>query len=863
MRKILIGFHILFVILTVGCNNQKQVTCSLEEINENWHFKSESDTAWISASIPGCIHTDLLHHKIIEDPYYRLNEQSQQWIGEKDWIYRTEFKVSDVIRNKDHINLIFKGLDTYADVYLNDSLILSANNMFRSWEIPVKDLLREELNTLKIYFHNVFKINMPKYENAPYELQAMPNNDQADIKLNMYSRKAGFHYGWDWGPRLITAGIWRPVYIEGWNDFKILNVHYIQKEVSNEQAQIIANLLIQSNKSEQTKIEIKHEQNTLASKKINLAAGQNNVSLEFTIDNPKLWWTNGLGEQPLYEMVAAISDNQGNYSELSEKIGIRSIEIVRDEDKFGKSMYVKLNGHPVFMKGANYIPQDNFQNRVTRENYEYIIKSAVDANMNMLRVWGGGIYENDVFYDLCDEYGILVWQDIMFACAMYPADKEFLNNVSKEVTQNVTRLRNHPSIALFCGNNENEVAWYKWGWKKKYDEATQKQYEQDLHTLFHEVIPKAIKKADPNVYYHPTSPVTNYNNIGKNMGDSHYWGVWHGKRPFKSFYKNVSRFVSEYGFQSYPEFSSIKKFTIPEDWFLESDVMHAHQRSMGDERRDKDRGNRLINIYLERNFNTPKDFEKYIYVVQATQAKGLKIAIEAHRQNRAKNYCMGTLYWQLNDCWPVASWSSIDYYGKWKASHYIAKKSYEPVILTLEEVGNKLNVYIVSDELDSTANASFELKLLDFKGGILWETNKTLNIPANNSKLIFSDSVNTITSHYLRNEVFLSAEIKVNGNLKVNNLYFFDVEKNLKLEKPSISKKVQKTKDGYSIELQTNNLARYVMLTIENEDVSFSDNYFDMIPGKKVYINIKCRNEIAEIDKKLKVISLTDSYQQQ
>jgi beta-mannosidase len=860
MRKILIGFLTLSGILTIGCQKQKQETRSLQQIHENWQFKCESDTAWLSASIPGCIHTDLLHNKIIEDPYYRLNEKSQQWIGETDWIYKTEFKLSDDVSKKDHISLIFKGLDTYADVYLNDSLILTADNMFRSWEIPVKHLLQEELNTLKIYFHNVFKINMPKYENAPYELQAWSNNDQADIKINMYSRKAGFHYGWDWGPRLITAGIWRPVYLEGWDHFKIENVHYIQEEVSIDQARIIANLFIQSDEAVQTKIEIKHEQKVLASKYFDLSAGQNIVSLEFTIDNPRLWWTNGLGEQPLYEMIATISDDQGIYNTLSEKIGIRSIEIVREDDKFGKSMYVKLNGHPVFMKGANYIPQDNFQNRVTRENYEYIIKSAADANMNMLRVWGGGIYENDLFYDLCDKYGILVWQDIMFACAMYPSDKEFLYNVSKEVTENVTRLRNHPSIALFCGNNENEISWYRGGWKDKYNEATQKQYEQDLHTLFYVVIPEAVKKAAPNIYFHQTSPNTGYNGIDKNMGDSHYWGVWHGKEPFVSFSKYISRFVSEYGFQSYPEFSSIEKFTIPEDWFLESEVMHAHQRCMGDNRRDKDYGNRLINTYLERNFNTPKDFENYIYVVQANQAKGIRMAIEAHRQKKADNYCMGTLYWQLNDCWPVASWSSIDYYGKWKALHYFAKKSFEPVILTAEEVNNKLNVYIVSDELDSIANSLFELKLMDFSGNILWETAKTINIPANTSRVIFSEKVNTILSNYDRNKIFLSAEIKVNGKPKANKLHFFDIEKNLRLEKPYISKKVQKTKDGYSIELQTNNLARYVMLSIENEDVSFSDNYFDMIPGEKIYINMQCKNEIAEIENKLKIISLVDSY---
>jgi len=856
---------LVILFLTISCT-PSVFKNSLEEltIDSGWQYKNANEKEWSSASIPGNIHTDLLNDKLIEDPYYRLNEKSQQWIGETDWEYQTEFAVDKKLLRKDKVSLVFQGLDTYADVYLNDVKILKSDNMFRTWRVDVKPHLIEGNNKLRIYFHNVFKVNKPKYDNAEFRLQAFANNDQADVKLNLYSRKAGFHYGWDWGPRLVTAGVWRPIVLEAWNDIKIDNVYYRQSNVSKNNAQITSEFDISAVSATTAEINIKHEGKVLATKQVNLKAGENTVLVPFSIENPDLWWTNGLGEQPLYTFESTLSSKDGSIDKNVARIGIRSLEVIRDKDSFGKSMYIKLNGVPVFMKGANYIPQDNFQNRVTKEKYEHIIESAKAANMNMLRVWGGGIYEEKQFYDLCDENGLLVWQDIMFACGMYPADKDFLENVKNEVIDNVTRLQNHPSVALYCGNNENEISWYEWGWKDKYDDATQKKYEENLKTLFYKTIPEAITQVDPDRYYHPSSPMAD---IGasrpKENGDSHYWGVWHGKEPFANFDKNVSRFNSEYGFQSYPEFASIKKFSIEEDWDLESDVMHSHQRCMSDERKDKDYGNRLINEYLERNFHTPKDFENYVYVVQALQAKGVNQAIEAHRRKRTDNYCMGTMYWQINDCWPVASWSSIDYYGKWKALHYQVKKAYQQILISHKEQNGKIHTYVVSDQLNSITDAELKLQLLDFEGNELWTSNEKIEITSNTSQIYHSIDLQSDTPDFDKQSAYIKSSLSAGNKLITENSYFFDFEKNLNLPKSKIDFSTKRVNGGYELTINSKTLAKYVFISIQNDKVFLEDNYFDLDANSPKTIFLQSKDEIENIDKLITISSLTDSYIEQ
>ncbi len=862
-KKVRTHFIILSIMTIFFSCGPSEISPSITEIiiDQGWRYKKVEDSQWYNATVPGNIHTDLLNNKIIEDPFYRLNEKSQQWIGETDWEYETLFNVTIQTLEDENINLVFEGLDTYADVYLNDTKILSVDNMFRTWDVDVKDKLKEGENKLRIYFHNVFKINRPKYDSADYRLQAFRNNDQAEVKLNLYSRKAGFHYGWDWGPRLVTAGIWRPIKLKSWSEIKIDNVFYRQNNVTSERAEISAEFEIAATAPTTAEMVISNQGRTLVTQEVSLSAGKNKVNLPLIIEKPELWWTNGLGEQPLYTFETTLKSKEGATDKISNRIGIRSLEVVRDNDKFGKSLYIKLNGVPVFMKGANYIPQDNFQNRVTEARYEHILESAKNANMNMIRVWGGGIYEEDIFYDKCDEKGLLVWQDIMFACGMYPSDDDFLENVTNEVVDNVTRLRNHPSIALFCGNNENEISWYSWGWKNKYDQETQKQYETDLKKLFYKTIPEAITKANSDVYYHPSSPIAGIgDDRPKEDGDTHYWGVWHGKEPFENFEKNVSRFVSEYGFQSYPEFASIKKFSIEEDWDLESDVMHSHQRCMADEGKDIDYGNRLINTYLERNFNTPKDFEHYVYVVQALQAKGVKMAVESHRRNRTDNYCMGTMYWQIDDCWPVASWSSIDYYGKWKALHYQVKKAYNQILVTSLEKGGKIEVHIVSDELEPISAAKVKVQLLDFNGKELWVETKDIIIAANTSQEYISYDVADLLKDVDRNSVYIKTTVSTENEMLSENNYFFEKDKFLKLPKTQVDYTAKKINDGFELTLSSKTLAKYVYIITENDDLFLSDNYFDIDGGTTKIVKVQTKSNIDDITKYLNIISLTDSY---
>ncbi|MCX6121142.1 MAG: hypothetical protein NTX44_05945 [Ignavibacteriales bacterium] len=827
------------------------------EIQDHWKFKQENTGQWYPAEVPGCVHTDLMRNNLIPDPFVGTNEQSLQWIGEKNWIYETSFDVPAEILKKEFIELVFEGLDTYADVTLNDSLILKANNMFRTWRIDCRKLFNEHGNHIVVQFKNVFDENLPKYKVAPFELQACDNNDQADVKIAMYSRKAQFHYGWDWGPRLITCGIWRPVYVEAWSKFKIQDVHVQQQNVSSTGADIISTINIVSTKEQAVSASIFLDSLNMATELLNLKPGINKVTLNSHYPNPQLWWTNGLGAHKLYGYQLSVKNDSGIQDNYSTKIGIRSLEVVREKDSIGTSMMVRLNGIPVFMKGANYIPQDNFQNRITKERCEHIVSSAAEANMNMLRVWGGGIYEDDQFYELCDRYGILIWQEMIFACAMYPGDHEFFENVRQEVIDNIIRIRNHACLAMYCGNNENIIAWRQWGWKEKYDTAIQHTYEQQEKKLYYEVIPSAIHEADSTRYYHPTSPAAGFKDIAANEGDIHYWGVWHGKEPFEMYASTLARFVSEYGFQSYPELSTIAHYAKPGERKLHSRVILSHQRCMADERRDKEYGNRLIQVYMDRWYHTPKDFKSFVYVSQVLQAEGVKVAMEAHR--RAMPYCMGSLYWQLDDCWPVASWSSIDYYGRWKALHYTAKNSYAPILLSLVLSEKDVQVHIVSDKID-TVDAVLDMTVMNFDGNVVSQQSIPLLVKPNQAVRAAVLSRSQLVSNLDTSRLIFVCRLKKGDSLLAENTSYFTSPKNLALKHPKFVKNIRKINSGFLIELTTKTLAKNVYLSCSDSNGFFSDNYFDLIPAVPRTITVKTKLQYDEFARSLKVMSLIDSY---
>lgn len=835
-----------------------------KELHEGWKFRQARLSNWYPATVPGVVHTDLMANKIIEDPFFRLNERGVQWVDKEDWVYEMSFNLTPTMQKKGNIDLIFKGLDTYADVYLNDKKILTANNMFREWRIAIKSELKEGDNLLKVYFHSPIKMDIPKWDALPYQYEA--GNDQSenggvfDKKVSIFARKAGYHYGWDWGPRLVTSGIWRPVYIEAWDDARISNVFIHQQKVDKKQAVITNNVEVYADKDiNQAKVSVADESTgkQLGYTVVTLKKGVNTVSVPFSIKNPKLWWSNGLGEAHLYTFRTELVLNNETVDSEATKAGLRSLKIIHKPDQDGHTFYVELNGVPVFAKGANYIPQDNFLPRVTPAQYEKTILDAANANMNMLRVWGGGIYENDLFYDLCDRYGILVWQDFMFACSLYPAEGEFLENIRQEAIDNVKRLRNHPSIALWCGNNECNDGWFGWGWKKKY-EAQNPEYAKKIWKQYTDqyyvTLPEVIKQYDPEGFYWPSSPFASADKGSDDRnGDRHYWSVWHGKVPIADYNKERSRFFSEYGFQSFPEFESVKRYAPnPEDWDIYSEVMMAHQRGGM-------HANGLIETYLLNEYRKPKNFEAFLYMNHVLQGDAIKTAIEAHR--RDKPYCMGTLFWQHNDCWPVASWASRDYYGRWKAQHYFARQAYRDLLVSpIKGDNGQLSIYIISDRL-SSCNGTLEVIISQLNGNTIASFHKNIKVTPNASGKYLSINLTESLKGISENDVFVHAQFTADkGKSTYANNYFLVKQKDVNYPKATISKKTQPAEGGYELTLSSDYFARAVFIATGDANCTFSDNYFDILPGSSVKVKIQTSLPQGNLEKQLKVVSLSDEY---
>jgi len=851
---------ILFLALLIiwSCNEQNPNLMIQKEINEGWTFSQAGKNDWKPATVPGTVHTDLMENDVIEDPFYRLNEHDVQWIDKEDWEYKTTFIADDEILTKDRIQLDFKGLDTYADVYLNGEKILAADNMFREWQADVKETLTKGENELRIVLESPIKIGLEKYDEQGYVIP-VSDNDLAEIgkvegekKVSIYTRKAGYHFGWDWGPRLVTSGIWRPVLLNAWDEAKIENLQIVQNEVFEEKATFSAVFEIDSEGGKTATLSIANDGNQLASEKIKLQNGTQKYSVDFEIENPKLWWTNGLGEPYLYNISGELKIGERSLNE-DTRIGIRTLELVREEDEHGTSFYFKLNGHPVFMKGANNIPNDIFIPRVTKENYHKMIETAKESNMNMLRVWGGGIYEEDIFYDLCDENGILIWQDFMFACAMFPGDEMFLENVRQEAIDNVKRLRNHPSIALWCGNNEILAAWYGWGWKAREEEKSQENADkiwQAYVNIFHKILPEVVNEFDPQRSYWGSSPSSGMGVPADLVnGDEHYWGVWWGKEPFKTYATHLARFMSEYGFQSFPAIQSVQKYATPEDYDIFSEVMKSHQRSSI--------GNGTIEYYMLQEYDQPKDFESFLYVNHVVQAEGIKFGLEGHR--RAMPFCMGSLYWQLNDVWPVASWSSMDYYQNWKALQYYVKKGFEQVLVSPYEEEGRFKVGVVNDRLENV-NAELQLKLMDFEGNVVWEKASLVDIPGNSSDDYFSENIYEFLYRKNSRELLFSAKLVENGNVLSENIFFFRPFKELNVPAPNVEYTMTKTDSGFDIEIKTDKLAKNVYLQTQEDAGFFSDNYFDMLPGETKTVSLETELSEEDLNEILTVRTLDDAF---
>jgi beta-mannosidase len=823
------------------------------ELHENWQFRQKDEGEWLPATVPGTVHTDLMANKKIEDPFYRDNEAKVQWIEERDWEYKTTFKVDKVLLEKRHFRLIFHGLDTYAKVFLNDAHILTTDNMFREWPVEVKEHLKEGDNHL--YIHFISPVNHVKqhWETLGYELPGGPK---------VLTRKPGYHYGWDWGPRLTTSGAWKPVELQAWDGARIEDLFIKQESLTKERARLTAFFEIRSDTAQEAVVAIEQEgaepSEPLAKIETNLLPGINRVSFSFEILNPKLWWTNGLGEAYLYPFKGSLTADGDYVDDMRRRLGLRTVELVVRKDQTpggepGETFYIKLNGVPVFMKGANYIPQDNFAPRVTKEQYKALIDDAKAVHMNMLRVWGGGIYENQIFYDLCDEAGILVWQDFMFACAMYPGENEFFENVKQEAIDNVRRLRHHTCLALWCGNNEVHEAWFNWGWQDPLTEDQRARIWEDYQAIFHRILPQVVSENDPARYYWPSSPKFSRGSYrGLREGDNHYWGVWHDEEPFSVFNEKIGRFMSEHGFQAFPSMETIEGFTLPEDRSYDSPVMMVHQKHP--------RGNQLIHTYMKRDYQMPGSFEHFVYLSQVLQAEGMKIGMEAQR--RAMPYCMGSLYWQLNDCWPVVSWSGRDYHGNWKALHYYAKRGYAPILVSPVEDKETFKVVLVSDLLQPVKGV-LTVVVTDFTGAPVKSNETPVSMEANSSQGVYEIETKALLSGRDKRDVVAKVSFKRDNGDIFSNLYYFAPPRKLRLFDPEIATRINKAPGTKRIEiaLSSRALARHVYLEMKGIKGHFSDNFFDLPPGPVKTVQFIAEKDLSleDISNKLKITSLSDT----
>jgi beta-mannosidase len=813
-----------------------------------WQLREAGIGDWMTATVPGTVHTDLFANGKIADPFYRTNERDLQWIDKKDWEYRTTLDLDADVLAHDHIELCFDGLDTYAEVYLNDALVLRADNMFRSWTADIKAHALAGQNVLRVILRSAVQEGLRRLDALGYNPPAVVDWSEigglGDKHVSMFVRKAGYHFGWDWGPRFVTSGIWRPVHLRVWNGARIADLSIVQDRLTPNEARLTAVFEIVADAAGPAVIELQcpNDPGVRARADIMLQLGVNTANLKFKISKPKLWWTNGLGEAFLYSFVGRLAAARAN-DRREVRIGLRTLKIVQRPDPDGTSFNIELNGVPVFMKGANYIPNDSFLPRVTKAVYQRVVQSAVDTNMNMLRVWGGGIYENDVFYDLCDEHGILIWQDFMFACVMYPGDAAFLENVRQEAIENVRRLRNHPCVALWVGNNEIDTAWQNdvpdggWKWKEQYTPAQRDEMWASYQAIFHQILPQVVAKHDPQRFYWPSSPLASWDgttvrhaNLAtkQQSGDIHSWGVWWANRPFSSYRNWIGRFMSEYGFQSFPEFRTVQAYTLPGDYDILSAVMRAHQRSSI--------GNGTIKTYMERDYKVPADFRQFLYVGQVLQAEGVKVAMEAHRARMP--FCMGSLFWQINDCWPVASWSSIDYYGRWKALQYYARKSFAPLLVTSWVADDLVKIAVVNDRLKPSP-AVLTLRLMDFSGNVLKTVKRRLRLRANTSEVVFAEKAAKILAGASQPSVFLRATLSIDKGIAAEDRLYFCPVKDLALPLAAPTVQVRDLGGEFAIGLSSPVLVKNLYLSIDGVDGFFSDNYFDLLPNKTEVVHFK------------------------
>ena len=810
-----------------------------------WEFRQAGMEEWLPASVPGCVHTDLLALDRIPDPFVGDNEKRVQWVAEADWEYRYPFRVEPNLLDLPQIWMVCDGLDTLATVSLNGRELGRTANMFRQYRWDVKTLVEAGENDLRIAFASPVR-----FAAAQEAIRSIPGVSQA-IPGGPYLRKAPCQFGWDWGPQLPPIGIWKDIRLEGVSNARLSDVHLRQRHTDG---RVTVTAALTTERWTESPLNAKL---TITAPDGEVLVGETAVSqveattIALTIPEPQLWWPNGYGEQPLYQVVVRLHQGDTILDQRNFQLGLRTIELHQEEDQWGRSFAFIVNDVPIFAKGADWIPADSFPTRITDENLERLIRFAVESHQNMLRVWGGGVYEDERFYDLCDRYGILVWQDFIFACSVYPLhEPEFVDNVHQEVVENMRRLRHRASLALWCGNNEMEWGWAEWGWTRPDLDDLKDAYDR----FFHQTLPECCEQEDPDHTYWPSSPSSGTpfaDPNGQKQGNAHYWDVWHGGQPFTAYRQQYPRFMSEFGFQALPPLATIRTFADEDDWNMTSYIMEQHQKN--------DRGNSMIVRQMLDSYRLPKDFPALVYLSMVLQAEGIRYGVEHWRRHRDR--VAGTLYWQLNDCWPVASWSSLDYFGRWKALHYAARRFYAPLLLSIEDKPSEQDIYITSDLRDRwEGSVRWSLEMLD--GEVLEKGEESVTAAPLSvttvSQIDFSDRLNAD----LCREVVFIAELLQDGQILSRQTAFFVPTKHLALREPEIAADLSVEQGEVRIELVCKALARQVECDLEGADVVFSDNYFDLPAGRTVNISapLPAGWTLSQAQAALKVRSVYDSY---
>ncbi len=822
-------------------------------LHDGWQFRQAGTRAWFPATVPGCVHTDLQASQQIPDPFYGANELKLGWIEEKDWQYRLTFDLDPDLLQEDQIDLVAEGLDTVATVTLNGQLVLESDNMFVAHRRAVKKHLKANGNQLIVQFHSpmdAIRLRQPSL--SPQACDWVGGRHQI--------RKQQCSFGWDWGCRFPTSGIWRPLYLQAWFANRLVDYRLEQKHRKNDVTLLIETELARSSKQQKLRATLKFKGRQVARAEASAQKG----ALKLNISQPHLWWPNGQGKQPLYELTLELLEGSQVLDQKKQRLGLCEIQLEQRPDRWGTSFQFRVNGRAIFAKGANWIPAHSFVNQ-GEKLIPQLLDSAATAHMNMLRVWGGGVYESESFYEGCLERGLLVWQDFMFACSTYPADSTFLRQVREEAQTQIRRLRNYSHLALWCGNNEIVQMF---GDQLRQDRSSRKAYEK----MFHQLLPSELRKLAPQADYWPSSEHNPGdwlgNSTNEDSGDAHYWGVWHRRDPIHAYEEQHHRFFSEFGMQAYPHVETAATFTASTDLF--SPEMENHQKNGS--------GNQIIFHYISELYRFPKDYPSSVYLSQIMQAFCLRFGIEHMRRQSPRT--MGALYWQLNDCWPVASWSSIDFGGRWKALHYAAQRFFAPALVSVKWVGQEhmdrstnhwfhdvggLELHTVFDGPAAT-NAKLRWQLWSMGENKPLEAGSlALKLRPQTSQRHQTLKLKKWMQHYGADDLVLRTKLTATGYPESVNTTLVTAPKRVDFPSPQLHAKLSTLQEEgtYRVELTAKRIAYQVYVNLADSlSHHFSDNYFDLFPGetKRIQLRVDPKLSLAQVRRALRLFSYHDSH---